>query len=310
MEHRPDAPFGRVLTAIITPFSSDGSIDYATFWRLIRHLGNNGSDGVVVAGTTGEAPTLSKPEKMALFRAAVDAAKGSMQVVAGAGTYDTRESVALAEVAAAAGANGVMAVTPYYSRPPQRGIAAHMRAVADATDLPMMMYNIPIRTATRIEIETLVELSHHPRIVAIKDAVGDLDWSREALRELPEGMAVYSGNDTDTRELVAANAVGVVSVTSHLAGREIAEMVDAVVAGDHDRADRLHDLVMPLNNALFAEPSPMPLKSALNAYWDGVGDPRLPLMPAEPSTVEAIGRELEAINEYRSPSVVAAQADL
>jgi 4-hydroxy-tetrahydrodipicolinate synthase len=310
MEHRPDAPFGRVLTAIITPFGSDGSIDYATFWRLIRHLGNNGSDGVVVAGTTGEAPTLSKPEKMALFRAAVDAAKGNMQVVAGVGTYDTKESVALAQAAASAGVDGVMAVTPYYSRPPQRGVAAHMRAVADATELPMMMYNIPSRTATRIEIETLADLSHHPRIVAIKDAVGDLDWSRHALSQLPEGIAVYSGNDADTRELVAANAVGVVSVTSHLAGREIAEMVDAIVAGDHERADRLHNLVMPLNTALFAEPSPMPLKGALNAFWDGVGDPRLPLVPAESATVEAVGRELDVINEYRSLPALAGQSEL
>lgn len=301
MEHRPDAPFGRVLTAIITPFGADGSIDYAAFWRLIRHLGKNGSDGVVVAGTTGESPTLSKPEKTALFNAAVDAAKGNMTVIAGAGTYDTRASIALAEAAASSGADGVMAVTPYYSRPPQHGVAAHMRAIADATDLPLMMYNIPSRTATRIEIDTLVDLAAHPRIVAIKDAVGDLDWSRDELRQLPEGIAVYSGNDADTKELVAANAVGVVSVTSHLAGREIASMVDAVIAGDYEEADRLHELIMPLNNALFAEPSPMPLKGALNAYWDGVGNPRLPLMQADEGTVEAVGRALDAINEHRSP---------
>jgi 4-hydroxy-tetrahydrodipicolinate synthase len=300
MEHRPDAPFGRVLTAIITPFGADGSIDYATFWRLIRHLGKNGSDGVVVAGTTGESPTLSKPEKIALFKAAVDAAKGSMTVIAGAGTYDTRESIILAEAAASSGVDGVMAVTPYYSRPPQHGIAAHMRAIADATELPMMMYNIPSRTATRIEIETLVELSAHSRIVAIKDAVGDLDWSRNELQQLPEGMAVYSGNDADTKELVAANAVGVVSVTSHLAGREVASMVDAAIAGNYEEANRLHDLIMPLNTSVFAEPSPMPLKGALNAYWDGVGDPRLPLMKAADETVEAVGRALDAINEHRS----------
>jgi 4-hydroxy-tetrahydrodipicolinate synthase len=300
MEHRPDAPFGRVLTAIITPFGADGSIDYASFWRLIRHLGKNGSDGVVVAGTTGESPTLSKPEKIALFKAAVDAARGNMTVIAGAGTYDTRESVVLAEAAASTGVDGVMAVTPYYSRPPQHGVAAHMRAIADATELPLMMYNIPSRTATLIEIETLVELAEHPRIVAIKDAVGDLDWSRDALHRLPEGMAVYSGNDADTKELVAANAVGVVSVTSHLAGREVASMVDAVIAGDDEEANRLHGLVMPLNRSLFSEPSPMPLKGALNAYWDGVGDPRLPLMKAGDETVEAVGRALDAIIEHRS----------
>ena len=300
MDHRPDAPFGRVLTAIITPFSSDGSVDYAAFWRLVRHLRDNGSDGIVVAGTTGEAPTLSKPEKIALFKAAVDAAKGAMTVVAGAGTYDTRESIALAEAAAHAGADGVMAVTPYYSKPPQRGIVAHMRAIADATDLPLMVYNIPGRTATRIEIDTLVELAAHPRIVAVKDAVDDVEWTKQEIAALPEGFAVYSGSDGHTKDIVAAGGVGVVSVTAHLAGREIAEMVDAIVAGEWDRANALHELLMPLNRALFAEPSPMPLKAALTAYWDGVGEPRLPLVPARAETTEAVGRALEQINEHRA----------
>jgi 4-hydroxy-tetrahydrodipicolinate synthase len=300
MDHRPDAPFGRVLTAIVTPFGADGSVDYAAFWRLVRHLRDNGSDGIVVAGTTGEAPTLSKPEKIALFRAAVDAAKGSMVVVAGAGTYDTRESILLAEAAKHAGASGIMAVTPYYSKPPQRGIAAHMRAIADATDLPLMMYNIPGRTATRIEIDTLVELAGHPRIVAVKDAVDDIEWSKQAIAALPEGFAVYSGSDSHTKDIVAAGGVGVVSVTAHLAGREISRMVDAVIDDNWDEANELHDLVKPLTKALFAEPSPMPLKAGLTAFWDVVGEPRLPLVPAMQETVDAIGRALEALNEYRS----------
>jgi 4-hydroxy-tetrahydrodipicolinate synthase len=300
MEHRPDAPFGRVLTAIVTPFAADGSVDYAAFWRLVRHLRDNGSDGIVVTGTTGESPTLSKPEKIALYKAAVDAAKGSMSVVAGAGTYDTRESIELAAAAEAAGASGVMAVTPYYSKPPQRGIAAHMRAIADATDLPLMIYNIPGRTATLIEIDTLVELADHPRIVAVKDAVGDLDWSRRAIRALPEGFAVYSGNDGDTKDMVAAGGVGVVSVIAHLAGREVAAMVDAVVKEDWETANELHDLLVPLTKALFSEPSPMPLKGALTAYWDAVGEPRLPLVPARPETIEAVGAALEAVTAYRN----------
>jgi 4-hydroxy-tetrahydrodipicolinate synthase len=300
MEHRPDAPFGRVLTAIVTPFAADGSVDYAAFWRLVRHLRDNGSDGIVVTGTTGESPTLSKPEKIALYKAAVDAAKGAMTVVAGAGTYDTRESIELAEAAAAAGAYGVMAVTPYYSKPPQRGIAAHMRAIADATDLPLMIYNIPGRTATLIEIDTLVELADHPRIVAVKDAVGDLDWSRKAIGALPEGFAVYSGNDADTKDLVAAGGVGVVSVISHLAGLEVASLVEAVVKEDWDTANEIHELLLPLTAALFAESSPMPLKGALTAYWDSVGDPRLPLVPAKPETIEGVGAALEAVNAYRN----------
>jgi len=299
MERRPIAPFGRLLTAIITPFDSDGSIDYAAFWRLVRHLRDNANEGIVVAGTTGESPTLSKPEKIALFRAGVDASKGKMRVIAGVGTYDTRESVALAEAAAEAGVDGVMAVTPYYSRPPQRGIVAHMRAIADATELPLMIYNIPSRTATRIEIETLVELAHHPRIVAVKDAVDDVEWSVRQIKELPEGFAVYSGSDGVTKDLVAANGVGVVSVSAHLAGREIAAMIDAVVEEDWDTANRLHDLIAPLTTALFSEPSPMPLKGGLTEYWDDVGIPRLPLVPAERSTVESVGKALEAIIEYR-----------
>ena len=299
METRPLAPFGRLLTAIITPFEGEGSVDYAAFWKLVRHLRDNASEGIVIAGTTGESPTLSKPEKIALFRAGVDAAKGKMRVVAGVGTYDTRESVALAEAAAEAGVDGLMAVTPYYSKPPQRGIVEHMTAIADATELPLMLYNIPGRTATLIEIDTLVELAHHPRIVAVKDAVDDIEWSARQIKELPEGFAVYSGSDGMTKDLVAANAVGVVSVTAHLAGREIAAMVEAVVDGDWDTANRLHDLLAPLSSALFAEPSPMPLKGALNAFWDEVGDPRLPLVRAQDATIEAVGKALEPIVEHR-----------
>jgi len=300
MEHRPEAPFGRVATAVITPFTAEGPIDYGAFWRLVRHLKDNATEAIVVSGTTGESPTLSKPEKMALFAAAVDAAAGKMKVVAGGTNNDTAESMEFAVSAAESGVDGVMAVTPYYSKPPQRGIVAHMHAIADATDLPVMIYNIPSRTATLIEIETLVEVCEHPNVVAVKDAVDDLDWSRRAIEALPEGVAVYSGSDQWTKELVALGAVGVVSVASHLAGREISAMVDAVIEGDDHKAEQLHDLVMPLNHALFAEPNPMPLKGALTAYWDFVGVPRLPLMPATDETVEAIGRALDAINEYRS----------
>ncbi|MCL1594012.1 MAG: 4-hydroxy-tetrahydrodipicolinate synthase [Actinomycetia bacterium] len=300
MEQRPDAPFGRVLTAVITPFSSDGSIDYSVFFRLVKHLSLNGSDGVVVGGTTGEAPTLSRPEKVALFSAAVDAAKSSMTVVAGVGTYDTRESVDLAKAAAEAGVDGVMAVTPYYSRPPQAGIVEHMVTIADATELPLMLYNIPSRTATRIELNTLVELAGHPRITSVKDAVDDIDWSRRVIESLPEGFVVYSGSDAMTRELVEAGAVGVVSVASHLAGVTIAQMVQAVIDGDAAKAATLDDLMKPLIDALFSEPSPMPLKAGLAAYWDTVGVPRLPLLAAREGTAEAIGHALEAINEYRS----------
>lgn len=285
---------------MITPFSGDGSIDYSAFFRLVKHLGGNGSDGLVVGGTTGESPTLSRPEKIALCSAAVDAAKNSITIVAGVGTYNTRESVELAKAAADTGADGLMAVTPYYSKPPQAGIAEHMVAIADATELPLMLYNVPSRTASKIEINTLIELANHPKIVAVKDAVEDNDWSRRAIDSLPDGFAVYSGSDAMTRELVEAGAVGVVSVASHLAGVTISEMVEAVIDGDSDKARRLDDVLAPLVVALFAEPNPMPLKAGLTAYWDSVGTPRLPLVPARDGTAAAIGSALETINEYRA----------
>ncbi|MEN8238295.1 MAG: 4-hydroxy-tetrahydrodipicolinate synthase [Actinomycetota bacterium] len=299
MEQRPTAPFGRVLTAIITPFDDDGSVDYVTFSRLVNHLVHNGSDGLVVAGTTGESPTLTAAEKSALFRTAVDAAKEKTYIVAGVGTYDTAESCETARMARDGGVDGVMAVTPYYSKPPQSGIIAHMTAIADAAELPMMVYNIPGRTARLIEIDTLVELAGHPRICCVKDAVDDISWSLAALQALPEGFAVYSGSDGMTRQLIEGGAVGVVSVASHFAGVEIAKMVEAVVAGDHDLAKQIDELLAPLVAALFSEPSPMPLKAALTAYWDSVGSPRLPLVDAQPETSRAVGDALTAINRYR-----------
>ncbi len=296
MESRPEAPFGQVLTAVITPFSDDGSIDYGTFWRLTRHLADHGSDGIVVGGTTGESPTLSKVEKVALYKAAVDAVGDRMAVIAGAGTYNTAESVELAQRAADSGVHGIMAVTPYYSKPPQEGLFRHFSAIADATDLRLMLYNIPSRTCRIIEIDTLVRLADHHRIVAVKDAVDDLDYTRAAIEALPEGFAVYSGSDGMTREMVAMGGVGVVSVAAHLAGEQIKAMVDAVVQGDDGKADHLNGLLGPLFEALFLEPSPMPLKAGLDLAWDPVGDPRLPLIPASDDTKAALERALAALS--------------
>ncbi len=298
MEARPlDAPFGHVLTAVVTPFGEDGSIDYGTFWRLTRHLAETGSDGIVVAGTTGESPTLSKVEKVALFKAAVDAVGDRMKVIAGTGTYDTRESIELSERAAEAGCDGVMLVTPYYSKPPQEGLFRHFTAVADAVDLPVLLYNIPGRTCRLIEVDTLRRLAEHPRIVAVKDAVDDIEWSRGAIGALPEGFAVYSGSDSMTRELMAANAVGVVSVAAHVAGRQIRALVDAMLAGDHDEAERIDTALAPLYEALFVEPNPIPVKGGLNAVWDRVGEPRLPLVPASEATIRRIEELVSGLDE-------------
>jgi 4-hydroxy-tetrahydrodipicolinate synthase len=292
MEHRPEPPFGAVLTAIITPFHADGSVDFGAFTRLAEHLVSHGSDGLVVCGTTGESPTLSDVEKVALYQAAVDAVGDDAVVVAGTGTYDTRESIEFTKRAADIGCAAAMAVTPYYSKPPQEGIFRHMVAIAEATDLPLMVYNIPARTARLIEIDTIVRLAAHPKIVAVKDAVDDVGWTTEQIAALPEGFAVYSGSDGLTVDIIRAGGVGVVSVAAHLAGDLVKEMVELAVAGKDDEADRLNTALVPLFEALFVEPSPMPLKAGLNLAWDPVGEPRLPLVRASDETTAAVRQAL------------------
>ncbi|MDJ0924751.1 MAG: 4-hydroxy-tetrahydrodipicolinate synthase [Acidimicrobiia bacterium] len=294
MDTRPSPPFGTVLTAVLTPFDEGGAVDYGVFWKLIRHLADNGTDGVVVTGTTGEAPALSKPEKIALYKAAIEAAGDRLKVIAGTGTYNTTESIALSEQAAAVGVHGLMAVTPYYSRPPQQGLVKHFRAVADATDLPLMLYNIPSRTGRLIEVPTLVELAGHDKIIAVKDAVGDHEYTSRAISELPEGFAVYSGDDARTKDIIYAGGVGVVSVAAHFVGPQIQKLIAAVIEENHDEANRIQDALMPIFQALFIEPSPMPLKAGMAALWESVGEPRLPLVPAADETTEQVKGGYEA----------------
>ncbi len=283
------APFGEVLTAMITPFTADGEVDYGQVWKLARYLADHGSDGLVVSGTTGESPTLSSDEKVAVFRTVVEAVAGKRcTVVAGTGTYDTRESVELSERAAEVGCDALMAVTPYYSKPPQEGLYRHFTAIADATDLPLMLYNIPGRTSRLIEVTTLARLSEHPRIVAVKDAVESVGFTARTLEACGDRLAVYCGSDDHTLPLIAVGGVGVVSVASHLAGPQIKRMVTAARRGDLGTATKIHQELLPLFGALFLEPNPIPLKAALNDVWEPVGDPRLPLIPASPETLQAV----------------------
>lgn len=288
----PAAPFGRLLTAMITPFDEAGAVDHEVAWELARRLIAEGSDGLVVAGTTGEAPTLSEDEKVALFGTVVGAVAGKAVVIAGTGTYDTAESIHLTRRAVDAGVDGVMAVTPYYSRPPQEGLLGHFTAIADASEVPVLLYNIPSRTGRLIEVPTLARLAEHERIVAVKDAVGDLAFTGRAALAVGDGMAIYSGDDVLTLPMMAIGAVGVVSVASHLAGPTIAAMVAAMVGGDLGAARRLHLALVPLFEACFLEPNPIPVKAALGKTWREVGPPRLPLVPASVATVEAV---LEAV---------------
>ncbi len=281
-------PFGSVLTAMVTPFTRAGEVDYETAWELARHLVDTGTEGIVVCGTTGESPTLSDLEKVGLFRTVVESVGDRAAVVAGTGTYDTAHSVSLTRKAADLGCHAVMAVTPYYSKPPQAGLLAHFSAIADATDLPVLLYNIPGRTARLIEIPTLKELAEHPNIVGVKDAVDDVEYTKNEMVALPEDFAVYAGSDAFTFDIVAMGGSGVVSVATHLVGRQISDMIRALRTDNRPEAERLNAAMMPLFGALFLEPNPMPLKAALSRVWKDVGTPRLPLLPASDEVVDEV----------------------
>lgn len=279
---------------MITPFDESGALDHEKAWRLARYLSDNGSDALVVTGTTGESPTLSSTEKLALYKTVVDAvAEKDTMVVAGTGSYDTAQSVELTEKAAELGVDGAMAVTPYYNKPPQRGLIGHFTAIADV-GLPLLVYNIPGRTARRIEVETLAHLAGHENIVATKDAVLNLEFTARTINEIP-GLPVYSGQDSLTLPMVSVGAVGVVSVISHLSGRTVAAMVRAALDGDFEEARRLHHLLMPLCVGCFLETNPAPVKGALSRLWEPVGDVRLPLVAASEETLVAIEKAVGAI---------------
>lgn len=277
---------------MITPFTETGEVDHERAWRLARYLSDHGSDGLVVTGTTGESPTLCTEEKLALYRTVVEAVENrDTKVVAGTGTYDTAESVELTKKAVEAGVDGIMAVTPYYSKPGQEGLVRHFEAIADASEVPVIIYNIPGRTGRLIEVGTLQRLARHPRIVATKDAVMDIDFTSQTVAQVPE-LAVYSGQDSYTLAMMAVGAVGVISVVSHLAGDQVAEMVNAAASGDYTRARELHLSLLPLCEACFLETNPQPVKAAMSVLWEPVGEPRLPLVPASQETVAAIEKAM------------------
>ncbi len=291
----PSAPFGLLATAMITPFTRDGRVDHETAWRLARDLSDNGTDTLVVTGTTGESPTLSDDEKLALYKTVVDAVKEKdTLVIAGTGTYDTAHSVELSHSAAELGVDGLLAVTPYYNRPSQKGLVGHFTAMAEVGP-PVMLYNIPGRTGRLIEIDTLAELAAHPNIVAVKDAVESLDFTSRTINTVP-GFPVYSGQDSYTLPMLSVGAVGVVSVVSHLVGRRIREMIVSAQAGDYVEARRIHHQLLPLFEACFLETNPVPIKAAVNAFWGPVGDVRLPLVAASEETLVAVEKALGAVH--------------
>jgi len=287
--------FGRVITAMATPFDQQGALDVDRARALAEYLVANGSDGIVLAGSTGESPTLSFEEKRDLFAAVSDAVGARADIIAGTGTYNTAESIQLSTMAAEQGVDGLLVVTPYYSRPPQTGLLAHFRAVAAATDLPVILYDIPSRTARKIEHETLLKLAEVPNIVGVKDAAGDLAGTARLAAEKPDDFTIWSGDDALTLPMLGLGAHGVVSVASHLVGSRLQALVEAHTKGDVDLAASINRELVPLFDVLFITSNPIPLKAALEMVGQPAGDPRLPLVKAteaERTKVRAVLQQL------------------
>lgn len=286
--------FGRLLTAMASPMRGDRSLDLEGAQRLASHLVDTGTTGVVVAGTTGESPTLTGGETLDLFRAVVEAVGHRADVIAGVGKNDTSATVVLARETESLGVDGFMVVTPYYNRPPQRGLAAHFSAVAQSVDLPVLLYNIPSRTGCEIAPETVLDLAErHATIVGVKDAVGDMVKASWLVARAPDHFAVWSGDDKNALPLVAVGGYGLVSVAAHLVGTELAEMLD-VFPTDPLRAQRLHLRLLPLFTGLFVDASPGPLKAALGMVGLPGGPVRPPLADADPDTVATLRSALQS----------------
>jgi 4-hydroxy-tetrahydrodipicolinate synthase len=271
--------FGQVLTAMVTPFNKEGEIDFDQVRTLVNYLIENGSDGLVVAGTTGESPTLSSEEKVALFKFVVEFVAGRVPVIAGTGSYNTRASIELSKRAEEVGVDGLLLVAPYYNKPSQEGLFQHFKAIAESTSLPVMLYNIPARTAVNISVDTVVRLAEIKNIVALKDASGNLDAMAQIISRTGNDFSLYSGDDGLTLPILAIGGAGIVSVASHIIGNEMQEMVRLFKNGALPEAAAAHRTLLPIMKAMFAAPSPAPVKAALNMIGIQVGDVRLPLVP-------------------------------
>ncbi|EST22930.1 dihydrodipicolinate synthase [Streptomycetaceae bacterium MP113-05] len=288
----PQTPFGRVLTAMVTPFTADGALDVAGAQQLATHLVDAGNDGLIVNGTTGESPTTSDAEKSDLVRAVVEAVGDRAHVVAGAGTNDTAHSLKLAREAAQAGAHGLLAVTPYYSKPPQEGLFRHFTAIADATELPVMLYDIPGRSGVPINTETIVRLAEHPRILANKDAKGDLGRASWAIAT--SGLAWYSGDDMLNLPLLSVGAIGYVSVVGHLVTPELRAMLEAHLSGDVVKATEIHQKLLPVFTGLFRTQGVITVKAALALQGLPAGGLRMPLVELSPEETAQLKLDLAA----------------
>ncbi|NPV79906.1 MAG: 4-hydroxy-tetrahydrodipicolinate synthase [Firmicutes bacterium] len=280
--------FGPVVTAMVTPFGADLEVDYNKAGKLAQRLVENGSAAVLVAGTTGESPTLTKEEKLKLFSAVLDAVGDKAKVIAGTGTNSTQASIELTRAAEKLGVHGALVVVPYYNKPPQEGLFQHFSAIASETSLPIMIYNIPGRTGVNMTAGTLARLASIPNIVAVKDSTGNLDQATEVRRKTPESFEIYSGDDSLTLPILSIGGSGVVSVASHIVGNEIRQMVDAYFAGKIQEAWRINARLYPVFKALFVTTNPIPVKFALKLSGFDVGGYRLPMIPPNDAEASAI----------------------
>jgi len=277
---------------MVTPFNKDQTIDFEQVKKLARHLVQSGSDGLVLAGTTGESPTLSKEEKVELFRVVVEEVGGDAIVIAGTGGNNTAACVELTRAAEKVGVDGVLQVSPYYNKPSQEGLYQHFKTIAASTNLPVMLYNIPGRTAVNILPQTVIRLAEIENITAIKEASGSLDQVSELRRALPDHFAIYSGDDSMILPIMSLGGKGVVSVASHIVGPKIQEMVNAFTSGNVTMATKIHSSLYPVIKVLFITTNPVPVKAAMNMLGWKVGAPRLPMVEATESEREAIKRAL------------------
>lgn len=289
--------FGQLLTAMVTPFDDKLNIDYDQVKKLAEHLVENGSDGLVVSGTTGESPTLEDEEKLRLFEAVLEAVGDKVKVIAGTGSNSTSKTIKLTKAAEKLGVHGAMLVCPYYNKPTQEGFYQHFKAIASEVSLPLMLYNVPGRTASNLEPETVARLAEEKNIIALKEAAGNLDQATELCRILPKDFTVYSGDDSLTLPLMSVGAKGIVSVASHLVGNQIKEMITEF-AVNPKRAAELHRYLFPIFKGLFFIANPIPVKTALNLIGINVGGFRLPLVNPtsdEQERVKSLLRHYELI---------------
>ena len=291
-------PFGRLVTAMVTPFDQEGAVDLALAGRLARHLVDEGSEGLVVCGTTGESPTLSWSEQLRMLEAVRQAVGPGVRVLAGTGSNCTREAVEATREAAAAGADGALVVVPYYNKPPQDGMEAHFRAIAQAApELPLMLYNIPGRTGCSMQPSSVARLMDCTNVVSFKAASGTTEEVSQLRQACGHRLAIYSGDDALTLPMLSVGAVGVVSVASHVVGRRLHNMIEAYLAGRNAVALAHHEQLLPLFKALFSTTNPIPVKAALELSGWPVGVPRLPLIPLEPAMRAALSEALDALRQ-------------